>query len=225
MTEPNWTDIDVVRNWLGSRYPIANGRTGSPFFQYLKDEQAKGRKIRGREKHLSGGPGGEFRRWVWDNSQDSVIHYSADAMRTTYYPEYVDHLSQSRSQTPTYDEDTTGHRASDFHSGLKTDHAKCERSKKRAKHKPRTTKPVSKSKNVNSLGAAPSDPTTTKQSKRKTLPGASRARALKQIDTKLSRLQEERITTLRPGRNRKHRKTGRTICTTLERHASNVHPI
>lgn len=225
MTEPNWTDIDVVRDWLGSRYPIANGRTGSPLFQYLQDEQAKGNKIRGLETHLSGGPGGEFRKWVWDCSESSVFHYSADAMRATYYPEYVDQQSESRSQTPTYNEDITRHQASDFPNGLKTDDANCERSKKRAKHKPRITKPVRKSKNAKASCAAPADPSTTKQSRRKKLPGASKAKTVKQIDTKSSRLQEERIITLRPRRNRKHPKTGRTDCTSLRRTASNVHSI
>ncbi len=220
MTEPNWRDIDVVRDWLGSRYPVANGRTGSPLFQYLQDEQAKGNKIAGLETRLSWGPGGEFRKWVWENSEDSVFHYSADAMQTPYYPEYVDQVSISRSQTPTHDEDTTIHKSSDLPSGLPKDHANCKRSKKRAQQKPQTTKPVRKSKNAKS---SPAESTTTKKSRRKTLPRASRPQAAKQMDSKISRLQEERISTLRPGRNRKHRKTGRTDCTPLRAIVSNAH--
>ncbi len=213
MTQPNWRDIDVVRDWLGSRYPVANGRTGSPLFQYLQDEQAKGNKIAGLETHLSWGPGGEFRKWVWENSENSVIHYAADAMQTPYYPEYVDQVSISGSETPTHDEDSTIHKASDLPSGLPKDHANCKRSKKRAQQKPQTTKPVRKSKYAKSSCPAPAESTTTKKSRRKTLPRASTAQAVKQIDSKISRLQEERISTLRPGRNRKHRKIGRTDCT------------
>ena len=45
MSEPDWTEIEAVRAWLGERYHVANRETGSPFFQYLKDELAKGNKF------------------------------------------------------------------------------------------------------------------------------------------------------------------------------------
>jgi len=185
-----------------------------PFFQYLKDEQAKGNKIRGREKHLSWGPGGEFRRWVWDNNESTAIRYSADSMRSTYYPEYLDQLSQSSSQSPTYGEDTTRHKASDPPSGHRTDHANSKQIKKRPKAKPQKPKPMRQSKTAKFVGPAPAAPTTTKKTTRKALPSASKEKAVNQIDPKLLRLHKLRISTLRPGRDRKHRRTGRTDRTT-----------
>ena len=90
MAEPDWSNISAVRTWVESRYPIGNGQTVSPFYQYLKDEKAKGNKIRGRETHLSRGPGGEFSKWVFENTEgDNAFYYPQSSMRVTYYPEYA----------------------------------------------------------------------------------------------------------------------------------------
>ncbi len=100
IAEPDWSNIHAVRIWLESRYPIGNGQILSPFYQYLKDEQAKGNKIRGRETHLSRGPGGEFSKWVFENTEgDNAFYYPESSMRVTYYPEYANR------PTPDSDED------------------------------------------------------------------------------------------------------------------------
>ena len=86
--EPDWSNVEAVRHYLGSLYPNSNNQTGSPMYQYLKDELAKGNKPKGRETHLSRGSKGEFAKWVVQNSGDNAFYYPD--MRVTYYPEFVD---------------------------------------------------------------------------------------------------------------------------------------
>ena len=93
--EPDWSNVDAVREWLGSRYPNSDNQTGSPMWRYLKDELAKGHKLRGRETHLSKGGGGEFFRWIQEHSGGNAVYYPDIGI--TYYPEFVD--------PPTSDED------------------------------------------------------------------------------------------------------------------------
>ena len=85
--EPDWSNVDAVREWLGSRYPDSNNQTGSPMYRYLKDELAKGHKSKQRETHLSRGARGEFWKWVVENYGGNAICYPT--MRVTYYPEFV----------------------------------------------------------------------------------------------------------------------------------------
>lgn len=114
MSESDWTDVKSVRAWLDKRYPVANNEMGSPFFQYLKDELVKGNKISGRETYLSFD---ELLRWLLDTQLTRAFHYSVDAMRTPYYPEYIDQSSKSRSRSPTQSGDRTRHEASSFSNG------------------------------------------------------------------------------------------------------------
>lgn len=86
--EPDWSNVDAVRDWLGSRYPNSNNQSGSPMYRYLKDEMAKGHKPKGRETHLSRGARGEFSKWIFENSGENAVCYPA--MRVTYYAEFVD---------------------------------------------------------------------------------------------------------------------------------------
>jgi len=98
--EPNWKDVAAVRAWLENRYPVANSQTGSPFLQYLIDEQAKGNKIRGRETHLSLGRGGELMKWLRCFSEHSQFWYGLDSMRVTYYPEFADEVEGESEESP-----------------------------------------------------------------------------------------------------------------------------
>ena len=93
--EPDWSNVDIVREWLGSRYPNSDNQTGSPMYRYLKDELAKGHKLRGRETHLSKGGGGEFLKWIHEHSGGNAVYYPD--IGVTYYPEFKD--------PPTSDED------------------------------------------------------------------------------------------------------------------------
>ena len=86
--EPDWSNVDAVREWLGSRYPNSDNQTGSPMWRYLKNELAKGHKLRGRETHLSKGFGGEFLKWIHDHSGGNAVYYPD--IGVTYYPEFKD---------------------------------------------------------------------------------------------------------------------------------------
>ena len=85
--EPDWSNVDAARSWLDSCYPNSNNQTGSPLYQYLNDELAKGHNLeglKGRETHLSTGKGGEFIKFLFENSGDNAVCYGT--MRVTYYP-------------------------------------------------------------------------------------------------------------------------------------------
>ena len=82
--EPDWSNVDATKSWLESRYPDSNNRTGSPLYRYLKDELAKGHKLKGRETHLSTESGGEFFKFVFEKSQGNAVCYPS--MRKTIYP-------------------------------------------------------------------------------------------------------------------------------------------
>ena len=118
MMEPDLSNVDAARSWLGSRYPNSNYQTGSPLYQYLKDELAKGHKLKGRETHLSLGGRGGFLKWIAENSGGNAVCYPT--MRVTIYPEFVD------PPTPETDED---------------DYPKLEQSKKLVKKSKRGSNP------------------------------------------------------------------------------------
>jgi len=206
MAEPDWTDVDAVRYWLGSRYPNANSQTGSPFLQYLKDEQTKGNKLKGREKHLSRGRGGEFLKWLCDFSGDSFTRSAAGNMRVTYYPEYVDPWSPSSSRSPDRDQDGRGSESRAFHSTIKREPSKSRQSGKQANSKTSRKEPVSKGKQAGPSDPRPGDP---KQPEVETLPSTNKRRARKRVDTNMLLLRRQRMITLRPWRERKRPKTGR----------------
>ncbi len=200
MSEPDWTDVKSVRAWLDNRYLVANNETGSPFFQYLKDELVKGIKIRGRETYLSRD---ELLRWLLETQPTSAFHYSVDAMRTPYYPEYIDHSSQSRSQCPT---NIPAERTS-------------KQPKKRATTVPQKTVPARRSKSakqmvLTSLG----DGINTKQSRSKALLSAGNSnpggttKGVKQIDPEALRKQKARVSTLRSRSSCKRGKSGKNCC-------------
>ena len=93
MSEVDWADVKAVRVWLEARYPVTARHHGSPFFQYLKDELAKGNKIRGRERRLCGN---ELLRWIGETYGDNAFCYPAESMKTPYYPEYDDTATSPR---------------------------------------------------------------------------------------------------------------------------------
>lgn len=180
---------------------------GSPFFQYLKDELVKGNKIRGRETYLSRD---ELLRWLLDTQPTRAFHYSADAMRTPYYPEYIDQSSQFRSQSPTHSGDRTRHEASNLSNRKRN----FKQPKKRATTIPQKTKPARRSKSakqmvLTSLG----DGTNTKQSGSKAPLSAGNSKAagitkgVKRIDPEPLRKQKARASTLRSRSSCKRGKT------------------
>lgn len=219
MSEPNWTDVKSVRAWLDKRYLVANNETGSPFFQYLKDELVKSNKIRGRETYLSRY---ELLRWLLDTQPTRAFHYSVDAMRTPYYPEYIDPSLQSRSQSPTQSGDRTRHESSNLSNRNITAERSSEQPKKRATTIPQKTKPARRSKSakqtvLTSLG----DRINKKQSRSKALLCAGNSKAagtskgVKQIDPEALRKQKSRVSTLRPRSSCRRGKTGKnsgTLC-------------
>ncbi|MCJ1278882.1 hypothetical protein MMC21_006703 [Puttea exsequens] len=210
MPEPNWKDVDAVRYWLEARYPTANAQIGSPYFQHLKEEQAKGHSINGRERHLSGGVGGEFQRWVWDNDDGSTIYYSADRMRVTYYPEYVNELSSQGSQSPTQAGAIVENNAPGLTRGLRAQHENSGQFQKQAKPRRKNAKNLHKNTIMTPPSLRSGNPKTIKKSRRDKQPGVSNREASQQIDTKMLDMQKNRMSTLRPTRNRQHPKTGKT---------------
>ncbi|CAD6577670.1 MAG: hypothetical protein ASARMPRED_008361 [Alectoria sarmentosa] len=217
MSELDWTDIKVVRAWLGKRYHVANRETGSPFFQYLKDELAKGNKTQGRETHLSRD---EFLRWVWDTNTGSDgprgFHYSMDAMRIPYYPEFIDELSQSRSPSPAHGGTMTGRGVSNASDAHLPDHhhQSSNSSRNKATNKPRKKKLGRKSKGAKKTASTSlDDGTCAKQSRIRAPLSASNSTAMgiskgvKRIDPEALRRQEARVGTLRPRINCKRGKT------------------
>ena len=229
MSEPDWTNVNSVRVWLDKRYLVANNEMGSPYFQYLKDELVNGNKIRGREKYLSRS---ELLRWLLDTQSTRAFHYSADAMRTPYYPEYIDQLSQSRSQSPTQSGDRTRDEVSNSSSGNIPAERKSKQPKKRATTIPHNTKPARRSKSakqtvLTSLG----DGVNKKQSRRKAPLSAGNSKAagttkgVKQIDPEALRKQKARVSTLRPRSSCKRGKTGKKSCPLCPVNISNVYSI
>ena len=216
MSEPDWKDVKSVRAWLDKRYLVANDEMGSPFFQYLKDELVKGNKIRGRETYLSRD---ELLRWLLDTQPTRAFHYSVDAMRTPYYPEYIDQSSKSRSQSPTHSGDRTRHEASNLSNGNIPAEKHSKQPKKRATIIPQKTKPARRSKSakqivLTSLG----DGINTNQSRSKALLSVGNSKAagttkgVKQIDPEALRKQKARVGTLRRRSSCKRGKTGKNCC-------------
>ena len=220
MSEPDWTDIKTVRAWLGKRYHVANRETGSPFFQYLKDELAKGNKTQGRETHLSRD---EFLRWVWDTNTGSNgphgFHYSMDAMRIPYYPEFIDEFSQSRSPSPAHGSNMARHGVSNASDGHLPDHQSSKPPRNKATNKPRKRKLGRKSKSaIQTVSTSLDDEKCAKHSRIKAPLSASDSKAMgiskgvKRIDPEALRRQKARVSTLRPRINCKRGKTGRSCC-------------
>ena len=216
MSEPNWTDVKSVRAWLDKRYVVANNEMGSPFLQYLKDELVKGNKIRGRETYLSRD---ELLRWLLDTQPTRAFHYSADAMRTPYYPEYIDQSSKPRSQNPPQSGDRTRHEASNLSNGKVQAERNSKQPKRRATKFSQKTKPARRSKSakqtvLTSLG----DGTNTKQSRSKALLSAGNSKAagttkgVKQINPEALRKQKARVNSLRPRSSCKRGQTGKSCC-------------
>lgn len=207
MSEPDWTDIKAVRAWLGRRYHVANKETGSPFFQYLKDELAKGNKTQGRETHFSRD---EFLRWVWDTNTGPNgprgFHYSMDAMRIPYYPEFIDELSQSRSPSPAHGGNMTRRGVSNASDGHLPDHHQSSKPpRNKATNKPRKRKLGRKSKSAKqTVSTSLDDEKCAKQSRNKVPLSASDSKAMgiskgvKRIDPEAIRRQKARVSTLRP---------------------------
>lgn len=202
MTEPNWEDVDAVRSWLEACYPMSDSQTLSPFLQYLIDEQAKGKEIGGREKHLSKGLGGEFQKWVFFYSKIRKANYRGNYMRTTYYPEFVDPLELSPSPTPATDVETSPKSA-------QRELATAPFPGKQGAPKPKTEKFPRKGKTATNLKVSSEKSTTTKQFKSKESP---RGKVAKQTDSKQGKLRTERLKSLRPRRTCKRRETGNIGC-------------
>jgi len=175
MAGPDWADTDAARAWLGKRYPVANARTGSPLLQYLKDEQAKGNKTKECELHLSTGPGGEFRKWLSEIKDDSFIRYTANDMRSVYYPDFVDPVSPCSS----HEKDNLRGEASD--------------SSRNLAFGPPAVNPS----DADLIGQWKSRQKTTK-------------RVRQPVKAEGKQMQKDWLRTLRPRRDRKPRKTGRT---------------
>ena len=95
MMEPDLSNVDAARSWLGSHYPNSNNQTGSPLYRYLKDELAKGHNLRKRETHLSKGSKGEFWKFVVETYGGNAICYPS--MGVTIYPEFVNTPSPDTS--------------------------------------------------------------------------------------------------------------------------------
>ncbi len=215
MSEPDWTDVKSVRAWLDKRYLVANNETGSPFFQYLKDELVKGIKIRGRETYLSRD---ELLRWLLETQPTSAFHYSVDAMWTPYYPEYIDQSSQSRSQSPTQSGDRTRHEASNFSNSNIPAERNSKRQKKRATTIPQKTVPARRSKSAKQMVFTSLGDGNTKQSRSKALLSAGNSKpggttkGVKQIDPEALRKQKARVSTLRSRSSCKRGKTGKNCC-------------
>ncbi len=213
MSEPDWTDVKSVPAWLDKRYLVANNETGSPFFQYLKDELVTGNKIRGRETYLSRD---ELLRWLSDTQPTHAFHYSVDAMRTPYYPEYIDQSSQSRLQSPTQSGDRTRHEASNLSNRNIAAERNSKQPKMRATTIPQETVPARRSKSAKQLVLTSlGNGTNTKQSRSKALPSAGNSKAagttkgVKQIDPEALRKQKARVSTLRPRSSCKRGETGK----------------
>ena len=233
MTEPDWTDVSAVRAWLDDRYPKSKNETHSPFFQYLRDEKAKGNKINGRETHLSRQRGGELRKWVWEEAEHSVFYHPERSMKVTYYPEYVDELSPLSSPEP-YEEPPKRTTPDPIRPLLEEFRRQNQLRKQQEAllHQEKTTRRSARAKvkvlplptsNPESLERprlrqkppVPSKVVTSKscqqnsKGKRRSVNEISKTRS---IGLGSSTLQKERISTLRPRRDLKHPKTGKSIC-------------
>lgn len=213
MSELDWTDVKSVRAWLDKRYLVGNHEIGSPFFQYLKDELVQGNKIRGRETYLSTH---ELFRWLLDTQPTRGFHYSAGAMRTPYYPEYIDQSSSSRSQSPSQSSDGTRHEASNTSNRNIPTERNSKKPKKRATTVPQKAKPARRSKSAIQMALASlGDGTNTKQSRSKALLSAGDSKPAgttkggKRFDPETLRKQKARVSTLRPRSSCKRGDTGK----------------
>lgn len=217
MTDPDWADVKSVRAWLEKRYPVANNEMGSPFFQYLRDEFVKGSAIKGRERHFSKS---ELLKWLEDMDITHAFHYPASGMRITYYPEYIHQSSESRSQSPTQNGDSSRDDQLKLSIEHHSDHANSRRPSNQATTKPRKRKPARKSKiaktnNTVHLSDNLSDKVITKKSGSKKLPRTRKPKAAsstkgmrRQISPGTQKEYDARVSTLRDRKNCTRGKTG-----------------
>ncbi|KAL6719472.1 hypothetical protein ACLMJK_003712 [Lecanora helva] len=213
MTEPNWSDVSAVRRWLDQRFPITDAVKVSPLFQFLKDEQAKGNNLRGRERHLSRGLGGELLKWVKEESKSSFICYPDTDGLITYYPEitHPDEVTPPDSPTAAEEEKNFMLRISGP-PRYKISQASCAsptNKSRRTVPKSRRAEQATKSQIPKSQQKAldtPQSRGTRKKVRSSTKNGESLAR--NSVRNPASQLQ--RFETLRPARNRKRMQTGVT---------------
>ena len=237
MTEPDWTDVLAVRAWLDKKYPVANMQIGSPFFQYLKDEKAKGKSLRNRELRLSAGSGGEFFRWIAENYENESFHYSTGLMLDQYYPEYFEPLSESISPVAAAHQRNTIEGLPSLTvlnerlRGIRQDSEESEseqmtlRSRKERQGQERKINNTLPSNDLSlsrrnrstakkrPLGSerkpSPKEPPTTESSARQKGTSAKKVNEkVEVIDQNPSKAQKDRISTLRPKRDRKRTPTG-----------------
>ena len=204
MGEPDWQDKAAVRRWLEERYPVANIETGSPFFQYLIDEQSAGKSVRWGEVHLSPGVGGEFRRWRYTHRKQSSWRYQgADFMRTTYYddPEYFDEKEKAiRQWNPPVIEPIEGAKNSKTAEKMRRAQQAAKDPGQKSKGRPKTRK----------LSQGEKSPRPEiKERPRTRNPKTKQRESGQLIDKETSESQKDRLKTLRPRRNYRRSKTGR----------------
>lgn len=206
MSDIDWADVKAVRGWLEARYSIANRQRGSPFFQYLKDELAKGNKIRGRERHFCGD---ELLRWIGDTQGDRAFHYAAGSMRTEYYPEY-DGRAISKSSLDSHPNQQV---SSKLPHGSTTTQPPSQQSERPAVSKHRNRKPVRKRNgakvdfsNIKSGTKSPQRKPTTSANKSK---AASKPKGLKNFGSGGSRAPDLWTSRLRSSGSHKRSKTGK----------------
>ena len=211
MEKPDWTDKAAVRVWLEKRYPVANIETGSPFYQYLIDEQSAGRDVRWGEVHLSPGVGGEFRRWRYTHRKQSSWRYQGtDFMRMTYYDdlEYIDEKEMAiREWNPPVVEPVMGARTSKMAEKLRRAQEASNDPGKNNGGGPigrKLTQKAGKSSRLRSLSG------TLKSNERPKTRSTyyKRRESGRLMNKETSKLQKERLKTLRPRRNCQRSKTG-----------------
>ena len=228
MTGLDWTDVEAVRAWLDKKYPNSNREIGSPFFQYLKDEKAKGHKINGRERHLSSRRGGELRKWIWEESEHSVFYYPE--MKVTYYPEYAD--PESPSSAPKRREARPKRTTPDPILPLLENFRKYKRLKEQAEAElqEKETARQSRKRAAKALPSPAPDPNDLEHPQLRKKPskpsnissGKNASQHLEKrkrpnvnssgnpIDSESSKTQRQRVSTLRPRRDRKRPQTGKS---------------
>lgn len=187
MSEPDWTDKEIARRWLERRYVVGNDEKGSPFFQYMNKEVAKGNATLLRESHLT-----SYERLRWEdlNGIENNIACPPQNQRLIFYPEYGPGVNRPGPRKEPSPQKTKGAR----------ERAKSNRDRKSASgpntavlaKKPLKDRPSSRAR----YG---------KPAQKKSL--------LMQIDPGALGQQESRVKTLRQQiGGRKHGKTGTTYC-------------
>ena len=209
MAEPDWTDVVAARHWLELRYPLASSEKDSPFYQYLRDEQAKGNRPKGREKHLSRGIGGELLKWMDEHAENSLFNYPIENARFIYYPEFIDEEQFSRSGSRTPDE-VVKLKVQNAMTILNTPQERRVLSKQfgnRNNPKSQKAESLNEGQTLKSLDSTTATTATAKRPRGRDVPIVDKRKATREIANSLSR-QIERISTLRPRRNCKRPRTG-----------------